>query len=372
MASIRTRTTKSGAASHTVNWRDPELGFKSRTYQDRHRAQELKDFLDANNNTFRLAAEAKTIKVHQLVTVTEAVHDHVQRLRTITDETRRDYVASIDHHLARTDLGTQSVVHVTAGDVTDWLDGLQRRRRPGPMSAKSKRNLHSMLSAALARQVEAGAISVNPAAGLAPRVRASSRRRAVFLSPEAMQRMIDLSPQKHRLLLRVLASTGLRWGEATALQPRHVAPGPKGRVVLQVRQAWKRGHVLGDPKTDRSVRDVVCSTHLSGLIRRHLNAGAQDQRWLFENAAGGEVLNADFHRTPWSSLSLAMVEEGFTIRRPEIQHLRHSHCSQLLQQRVPVHVVQARLGHESPQTTLGVYAQTTLDDDLAAADAAVW
>jgi hypothetical protein len=38
---------------------------------------------------------------------------------------------------------------------------------------------------------------------------------------------------------------------------------------------------------------------------------------------------------------------------------------------VPVHMVQARLGHEDPQTTLRVYARPAKTSDAAAADASV-
>ncbi|MDQ1059108.1 hypothetical protein QFZ23_003009 [Arthrobacter globiformis] len=80
MASIRTRETKKGA-SHTVTWRDPEAGLKSRTFDDKQKAQELEDFLDSNGNSFKLAAKAKVRKDSTAPTVAEVVEDHINQLR---------------------------------------------------------------------------------------------------------------------------------------------------------------------------------------------------------------------------------------------------------------------------------------------------
>jgi integrase len=293
----------------------------------------------------------------------------VDRLRDIDEATRTDYRRKIGHHFTRYPLGAMPVDRLDESAVTDWLDALTPIRGSKPMADKTKRNLHSLLSAALARQVDAGTVRINPAKGLAPKATAPARE-AVYLSPAAVERLVKLTPASHRLLVRTLAGTGLRWGEATALQPRHVQIRRDGRVVLQVRQAWKRGSDtatrLGDPKTPRSVRDVACSPELSAALREHLDRAAA---WLFTNGAGGPVLNANFNRDTWPMLADAMVTEGFTWERPQVKALRHSHCTHLLDAGVRVDVVQKRLGHESPATTLGVYARMTQDDDLAAADA---
>lgn len=62
MACIRKRELTKGGSSHTVTWRDPQTGLKSRTFADKDKAQELKDFLDASGNSFKLAAKAKVRK----------------------------------------------------------------------------------------------------------------------------------------------------------------------------------------------------------------------------------------------------------------------------------------------------------------------
>ena len=56
--------------------------------------------------------------------------------------------------------------------------------------------------------------------------------------------------------------------------------------------------------------------------------------------------------------------------RPRIHDLRHSHASWLLGQGVPIHVVQARLGHENIATTVDTYGHLLPDAQILAANAA--
>jgi hypothetical protein len=50
---------KAGGTSYTLTWRDPDTGLESRPFTDPEKARELKDYLDANGNSFKLEAKAK-------------------------------------------------------------------------------------------------------------------------------------------------------------------------------------------------------------------------------------------------------------------------------------------------------------------------
>jgi integrase len=52
-----------------------------------------------------------------------------------------------------------------------------------------------------------------------------------------------------------------------------------------------------------------------------------------------------------------------------LHSLRHSHASQLLSEGVPITAVSQRLGHRSPNVTLGIYSHCLPDDTQAAAKA---
>jgi integrase len=56
-------------------------------------------------------------------------------------------------------------------------------------------------------------------------------------------------------------------------------------------------------------------------------------------------------------------------RKPRIHDIRAAHTTHLLEKNIPVHEVQARMGHEDPKTTLKIYARIGKNSGLAAADA---
>jgi len=89
---------------------------------------------------------------------------------------------------------------------------------------------------------------------------------------------------------------------------------------------------------------------------------------VFTRPDGEYVRNSRFHKEIWQPLMGKLVGKELD-RKPWIHEIRHAHCTHLLDANVPVHVVQARMGHEDPQTTLRVYARLAKASDAAAADA---
>ncbi|WP_270256126.1 hypothetical protein [Kocuria marina] len=78
MASIRERTRKDGMTSWAVLWRDADTGKQtSRTLATQADAQSLVDFLNANGQSFPLAAQAAS-KLRSLArSVAAVVSDHI-------------------------------------------------------------------------------------------------------------------------------------------------------------------------------------------------------------------------------------------------------------------------------------------------------
>ena len=62
------------------------------------------------------------------------------------------------------------------------------------------------------------------------------------------------------------------------------------------------------------------------------------------------------------------IAERSGITDVRFHDLRHTHASLLLSSGVPIHVVQARLGHESIQTTVDTYGHVLPASDVEAGD----
>ena len=381
MASIRTRELAKGGASHTVTWRDPETGLKSRTFGDKDygpgeakaKAQELKDFLDANGNSFKLAAKAKVRKDSTAPTVYEVVVRHIDLLRKPQPGTIAKYRNMAAAHIAESELGKTPVDKVNKAMVIDWLDQLvvqSRANQPTgqPLGRKTKGNVHAVLSAAFATAVDEEVMNRNPAKGVSE-ADLNEAREPVYLSPADLVVLSERIDPHYSLFIRFLGGTGLRYSEATALRRRDITV-KNGRASVRVSRAWKsigKGEEIGPPKSKKGNRTVTCNAALSAALEEHLDTLQLDD-YVFQRPDGDYMRNSRFHKEVWQPLMGELVGKELD-RKPWIHEIRHAHCTHLLDANVPVHVVQARMGHEDPQTTLRVYARMSAPSDAAAADA---
>ena len=373
VASIRIRELKKGT-SYTVNWRDPEQGLKSRTFEDFDKARELKDFLDSNGNSFKLAAKAKVRKDSTAPSVYEVVVRHIDLLRKPQPGTIAKYRRMAAGHIAASDLGKTPVDKVSKAAVIDWLDELKvlkgaNQKVGEPLTRKSKQNVHALLSAAFVTAMDLELMTRNPAKGVAE-ADLNEAREAVYLSPEDLVMLAERINPHYSLFIRFLAGTGLRYSEATALRKRDISI-RQGRAAVRVERAWKsvgKGEEIGPPKTKKAKRTVTCNAALTDDLIEHMKPLGLDE-FVFQQPDGEYVRNSRFHKEVWQPLMVELLADGSLDRKPWIHEIRHAHTTHLLDANVPVHVVQARLGHEDPQTTLRVYARLSKASDAAAADA---
>ena len=153
---------------------------------------------------------------------------------------------------------------------------------------------------------------------------------------------IQMSNTKHRTLLMLLYSAGLRIGEALALRPEDIR---SDEGLLYIRQA--KG------KKDRR---VPLSPRISSILQQYLLA-YKPKVFVFEGQKAG---------TPYSQSSARKVlKEALRkagIKRKIVLHtLRHSYATHLTQSGVSIAHLQKILGHASPNTTM-LYTHLTGDD----------
>jgi integrase len=109
--------------------------------------------------------------------------------------------------------GTTPLAKITHEDVAEWISSIQ-------LAPASVAYIHRVLYMILELAVRSGRIARNPAHGVRlPRTARSEKR---FLTREEVFRLADAAAeypipeigQQYRVLVLVLAFTGLRWGEA--------------------------------------------------------------------------------------------------------------------------------------------------------------
>jgi len=167
--------------------------------------------------------------------------------------------------------------------------------------------------------------------------------------------------------------TGLRRGELLALKWANVDLDGK---VLRVKEALTETATeiqVKTPKTDKGFRDVTLPDMVVDILRRH-----RQQQLEQRMALGLGRLPADAlvfprpdgtHQSPHDfSSAWGVVARSIGLPDVTFHALRHTHASQLIDAGVDIVVISRRLGHASPNVTLGIYAHMfRKSDDKAAA-----
>lgn len=253
----------------------------------------------------------------------------------------------------------------------------ERRAQPEKdyLAPKTIQNIQGILSSALGLQVSRGKLAKNPARG----VRLPKNRRKtqpVFLSFDQRQSLISAvhqvclerghSRQIYPVMVEFDLSTGLRWGEVTALGPEHFDLDPITPTV-RVERAWKYGSDgrLGITKSEASDRTVSFPTDLIEPIRNLLQRTSPGEM-VFPGPKGGRLRDVWFYQAIWSH---ALEAAGLTNPYPRFHDLRHTHASMLIEQNAPLPYIQARLGHEDIHTTVKTYGHlvTNIQEIMARA-----
>lgn len=198
-----------------------------------------------------------------------------------------------------------------------------------------------------------------------PRVDAHGAHEMMFLTPHEFDVLRGHAKSDVRDLITVLAGTGPRWSEVSALQVRHVdllAPTP----ALTVARAWKRtpgaGLDLGRPKSRQSRRTVSLAPQVVDALVEHV-AGRDPEEFVVVGGRGAAWSHSRFYDRRWQpATASAAAALG---RRPRIHDFRQTHCAWLIAAGVPLPAIQRRLGHSSITTTIDRYGHLLPSLDAA-------
>lgn len=156
-------------------------------------------------------------------------------------------------------------------------------------------------------------------------------------------------------LFFALAGTGMRLGEALALQPQDLDASTK---TIRISRAFSEDGILDTPKSGHG-RTVEMSESLTQtllkqeLLRRQEKlkyAWTELPPWLFVTKAGTPLDPANVRRAMQSLLKKAKLPLHFT---PHC--LRHTYASILLAEGVRPVYVQEQLGHATIELTVSTY-----------------
>lgn len=340
MATIETKQRTDGTTAYRVRYRlRPGANPTVDTFNTADEAVTYAALVD------RIGGEAARLKRHTAqgasrLTLADMLHSYIQSAPDIAPATAGEYRRILDRSGLTTTLGLLPVDLIDRTDVEKWV-----RDRSPSVAPKTLRNEHGLLSTLLAHAVERGHIPLNPAKGV--RLPKADRPELEIVTDDEFLRLWTAMSDHYKPLVWLLAATGMRWGEATALTWRDIS-----EDQITVRQAWKHDEdgnrrILGMPKTQKGRRRIETTSAVIESLGKRGKADAL----VFVNAHGRPVVYHTFHKSHWTP---ACKRAGLD-PAPTIHGLRHFAASYMLAQGTDIWEVSRALGHADITTTTKIY-----------------
>ncbi len=268
--------------------------------------------------------------------------------------------------------GARALGSIRHTEVQAWISEIAETR-----SATTVARAHGVLAAIIDGAVKDKRLTSNPARDI--KLPRKTKGRRAYLTHEQVERLAVES--KYPDLVRFLAYTGLRWGEATGLRVRHVDRAAR-RVNVEENAVNVNGTVIvGTPKTHER-RSVVYPAFLDNALEAACSKkSADDLLW----GEGLEHLRPGDSRKGWFVGAVSRVRDADQEAAAEARKrgdevppvmpvvtphdLRHTAASLAISAGANVKAVQRMLGHSSAAMTLDRYADLFEDDLDSVADA---
>ena len=276
-----------------------------------------------------------------------------------------DYRRQVRVHIGPA-LGSMFLADVRPHHIREFMN-----RKDKDLSRSSIGKLHQILSGAFKEAWRNGLIPDNPVAKT-PRLTPKAQRPHDALSMDRVQQVIAESEAKGdrwHVLYRLLAFTGLRIGEALAIEWQHIDTVGKRVLVRQTTTMAERGITLGPPKSEKGRRDIPIDDALidalmahraaQDAIREQAGAGYDDRGLLFPKVRVGQQ---------GGLLANRQVERALRAYGTHPHALRHFFGTQMFEAGASLLRVSRLMGHANVGITAAIYVHPDAAGDRDAID----
>lgn len=255
--------------------------------------------------------------------------------------------------------GEVTIDTITRQQIQAWVTQLQTR-------GLAARTIHHIVKKTFGGAIryahQEGWLNNNPVA-LVTVPRPIELQQLPVLSYREIEQVAEAAKQvtglhRDRALVYVLAVTGIRIGEALALQTQHV---DLVRRRIHITATWSLGDdnqlVLAPPKTGKS-RTVAFPDFITSELTPLLVSDPHS--WVFRNKTNTNALNySNWGNRVWRpALTVAGIDPG---RGVTIHKLRHTAASHAIAAGADIKVLQRMLGHANASETLDTYGHLLPD-----------
>lgn len=365
-----------------VGWREADGRQRTESFTGKKEAQELADSINAAflGGTYRPKENAQH-------TVKEAATAWLETKLDVKAATINRYQRELRNYVLP-QWGAMPVTALTTSGLQSWTADLASGR--ARTACKTKTALSPASIRSIVKVVTGGLLDYamdrrwivsNPSRKVVLPKDTGEREDRTFLTVQQVEQLADVAARyqtKPRLpvepsenpnscLIRFLAYTGCRVGEATALQARDVDTAARRVTIRRTWTETKGTHkrVLGSPKNGKS--RVVAYPAFLDRDMANMTKGKNPNDFVFTTARGHPINIGDWRNRVWYWALAQCGLDGDS--RPNVHSLRHTYAALAIQAGCDVKTLQRQLGHSSAQITLDVYAFLFPDRLTEVADA---
>jgi integrase len=259
--------------------------------------------------------------------------------------------------------GEKFALDIEPDHIEEWLDALE-------LAHPTKEKIRRVMNVVYRRGQKSGLLprtgDGNPVAFVTQS--SKSNYKAVIVSPEQAFRIMMELGEPYRMLVFLVAVTGLRSSEALGLKWSDL---DYERQMIQLRRVWVGNDLVPHMKTDGSGAPVPLGDLLAEALqswhRNTLYAKLDD--WIFPSTKmkGRTPLSASMMAK--DKIRPAAIKVGIRLepgQRFGFHNFRHSLATFLISKGKDVKTIQGLLRHAKSSTTLDLYSQSMDESKLAA------
>jgi integrase len=282
---------------------------------------------------------------------------------TIRPSTHHSYSRNLQLHVLP-QLGSVQLRRIDAGMLNTVYASLLAEGRKnyagGGLSPRSVRYIHTIMHRAFRDAVKWGRLVRNPAEAADP-PKAAGRPESITWTADQLRSFLEgTRGSRYWAAYLLLATTGLRRGEALGLRWSDLDLDAGRASIRQTVIAIRHTVMIGTPKTAKGRRTVTLDSGTVTALREHRRRQAAERLLM---GAGWTDNDLVFCHPDGTMLHPERFSRGFLetvarigLPRIRLHDLRHGWATLALQAGIHPKVVQERLGHANIAITLDTYS----------------